>query len=183
MISLPELDVYEVDQQTTFDVKEPLLTNASLTVRSRHVVGTDFSIEDRWADDLLHAGFNKNVPTVWLLEGLVYYLKHQDVVKVMDHIGRLSAVGSTVFHDSISKHHVQSRIAPAGAPFISGSDEYGKLWKERAGFDYSFVRNFGSVHVDRYNRRLALYEENAEASPSVCRNRNLVLFVEAFKTQ
>jgi len=183
MLPLRELKVFEVDQQTTFDVKEPLLTDAQLTVCSRHVVGTDFSQKGRWAEDLIDHGFDCNVPTVWLLEGLLYYLKDEDVAEVMHEIGRLSSVGSAVFHDSITRHYVRAGIAPGGAPFVSGSDDYGKLWRENAGFDLSFVRNFSSVHVDRYNRCLALDERGSEAVPESCRGRDLVLFVEAEKTQ
>jgi methyltransferase (TIGR00027 family) len=180
-LSLPELRVFEVDQQTTFDVKEPLLTNAQLKVQSRHVVGTDFSEESRWVEDLLNNGFDCSVPTVWLLEGLLYYLKDHDVQQVMYDIGRMSANGSGVFHDSISRHYVRAGIAPAGAPFVSGSDDYGKLWQEMAGFNKSFVRDFGSIRVDRRSRSLLLDQRDAEARPEICRGRDLVLFVEAEK--
>merc|ERR1711953_1657381 len=80
--NLTELNVFEVDQQTTFDVKEPLLEGHTLLTRSRVVVGTDFSdasstnasSKDRdwapqWSQDLESKGFSKNVPTIWLLEG------------------------------------------------------------------------------------------------------------------
>lgn len=40
---LPELAVFEVDMQTTFDVKEPLLDGEKLTVKSRAVVATEFA--------------------------------------------------------------------------------------------------------------------------------------------
>lgn len=40
---LPELAVFEVDMQTTFDVKEPLLEGEKLTVKSRTVVATEFA--------------------------------------------------------------------------------------------------------------------------------------------
>merc|ERR1712048_174479 len=126
---------------------------------SRHVVGTDFTEDGRWVEDLLDHGFDLNVPTVWLLEGLLYYLPDRDVARVMQDIGRLSAPASAVFHDSITRHYVQAGIAPAGARFVSGSDDYGKLWYELAGFDASFVRNFATVHVDRRNRSLVLDQQ------------------------
>lgn len=181
-VSLPELAVFEVDQQTTFDVKEPLLADSQLTVRSRHVVGTDFDKGGQWVEDLLNHGFDTHVPTVWLLEGLLYYLVDKDVAQVMQDIGKMSAAGSGVFHDSITKHYVRAGIAPAGARFVSGSDEYSKLWHEWADFDKTFVRAFGSVHVDRSNRNLWLDEKNAEATPEICRGRDLVIFIESEKT-
>ena len=74
MSGLPQLRVFEVDQATTFDVKEPLLESEPLSVQSRAVVATEFTERGRWATDLEAAGFDKSVPTVWLLEGLLMYL-------------------------------------------------------------------------------------------------------------
>jgi methyltransferase (TIGR00027 family) len=181
MVSLPELRVFEVDQKTNFDVKEPLLTNAQLTVKSRHVVATDFDQGGRWVDDLMQHGFDRTVPTVWLLEGLLMYLVDRDVMKIARDIGQMSAPGSAVFHDAITKSHVKTGIVVAGAPFVGGSDDYGKLWREFAGFNSTFVRNFGSIHVDRYSRSLWLDQKEAEATPQVCHGRNLCLFVQAEK--
>jgi len=66
-VTLDGLAVFEVDQQTTFDVKEPLVARAPLAVESRRVVGTDFAKgPTAWSDQLLHCGFDASVPTVWL---------------------------------------------------------------------------------------------------------------------
>ena len=126
MTDLPELKVFEVDQQTTFDVKEPLLAGAELTVGARVAVGHDFATggQNGWAKALMAHGFDPRVPTVWLLEGLLYYLKHDDVVAVISNIGELSAPKSSVFHDGVSKQYMYAGVAPGGAPFISGSDDY-----------------------------------------------------------
>ena len=69
LAGLEELTVFEVDQQTTFDVKEPLLAKEALAVGGRHVVPTEFTEQGRWGADLEARGFNSTVPTVWLLEG------------------------------------------------------------------------------------------------------------------
>jgi len=76
---VPELKVFEVDQPTTFEYKEPILQEQDqpMTVQSRAVVATDFSAiqdEEHWERALLGEGFDTSVPTVWLLEGLVMYL-------------------------------------------------------------------------------------------------------------
>ena len=52
-LRLPELKVFEVDQQTTFDVKEPILRDDKIVVASRTVVSTEFSEGSaRWGSDL-----------------------------------------------------------------------------------------------------------------------------------
>ena len=72
-------------------------------------------------------------------------------------------------------------VVVGGAPFIGGSDDYGKLWAQHAGFGASFVRDFKSVSVDRANRRVVVDPRVPEASPAACRGKDVVLFVEAVK--
>jgi methyltransferase (TIGR00027 family) len=179
-VALKDLSVFEVDQQTTFDVKEPLLAGVPLTVKARSVVGVDFAQRGAWAQSIVRHGFDNQVPTVWLLEGLLYYLSEQDVAEVMRTIGALSAPGSAVFHDSITHNYPRMGIAPGGAQFISGSDDYAGLWREY-GFTRGFVRDFRSITVDRRGRRLAYDGRFGELTPQACRGQNHVLFVEVEK--
>ena len=107
-----ELRVFEVDQQTTFDVKEPLLVEERLLVASRHVVPTEFTERGAWAKQLGTRGFDVQVPTVWLLEGLLMYLSIEDTKVMMGEIGRLSAPSSVVFHDACSASFVAHGRGP-----------------------------------------------------------------------
>lgn len=185
--NVPDLRVFEVDQPTTFDVKEPLLENEVLSTKSRTVVGTDFSkavsSKPQWSQDLCDAGFNANVPTVWLLEGLMMYLNIQDQKAVIETVGHLSCPGSMVFHDAISKAYERARINVAGAPFVDGSDDYVELWAEFGGFDpqRSILRTIEDTWVDRENRSLMLRRvNNAEVKQRIY-GQQKCLFVEAQK--
>jgi len=196
-LDLPELRVFEVDQPTNFQVKEAVIDdlarNASsslLTVKERQVVGFDFDSSkghsgsdagNTWDGALEAQGFDRRVPTVWLLEGLLYYLHESDVADVMKKIGQLSAKGSAVFHDSITASYVSAGIAPGGAPFVSGSDDYAGLWREEAGFDTTFVRDFSTVSVNRSTRSLQ-FGSGGELPPAKCRGRDRVLFVTSEKS-
>jgi methyltransferase (TIGR00027 family) len=182
MHGLPDLRVYEVDQQTIFDVKEPLVRGETVRVASRSVVATEFTQRGKWTDDLVSAGYDPRVPTVWLLEGLFMYLSPDDGAHLMREVGQLSCTGSAVFHDAISMHYITAGIVVGGAPFIGGSDEYGRLWAEYAGFDTGFVRNFRSVAVDRARRAVVVDPRVSEATPASLAGRDVVLFVEAQKT-
>lgn len=190
--NVPELSVFEVDQQTTFDVKEPLLEGERLLTKSRVVVGTDFSDakasggRDRvpqWSRDLESMGFNKKVPTVWLLEGLVMYLNIEDQKFLMQTVGKLSCPGSVVFHDAISKTYESVGISVAGARFLGGSDDYIELWAELGGFksQKSALRTIDDVIVDRRNRRLQYEPANSEAVKRMCKGQSVCLFVEVHK--
>lgn len=183
MAGLQGLKVFEVDQQTTFDVKEPLLKEERMLVASRAAVATEFSSPGRWGWDLQAEGFNASEPTVWLIEGLLMYLTLDHTHHLMREIGCLSAPGSGVFHDACSASYVAGGRGPVvgGAPFLGGSDEYGLLWKSHAGFDTSFVRNFEALSIDRKARSVAIDSSYPEASAQVCRGKNLILFVTAEK--
>lgn len=183
MVGLDELKVFEVDQKTTFDVKEPLLADESLAVASRAIVATEFTERGRWAADLQAAGLNTSLPTVWLLEGLLMYLSLDDTRTMMEEIGALSAPGSAVFHDACSASYVSGGGGPVvgGAKFIGGSDDYGGLWATHAGFTDGYVRNFESVGLDRGRRRLVIDSNHPEASPTQCHGKRVVLFVTAEK--
>lgn len=184
---MPELKVFEVDQQTTFDYKDPIVQEWPLTVRSRAVVATDFStIEDHehWEQALLSKGYDPSIPTVWLLEGLMMYLTDTEQRRVMRCIGRLSPKNSVVFHDAITHTHVASRIVVGGAPFVGGSDDYAGMWAKESGFRNTSVRAIDRFWVDRRNRRLMSDDsQQAQATIDVCRNQKLCLFVQTEKIE
>jgi len=212
LMPLPELVVFEIDQPTTFDVKERLLVRAPpLTVRSRFPIPVDFNDSTTsWTRELLKNGFDPRVPTVWLLEGLVYYLPQGVVHDLFRDISQLSATGSGVFHDAVSANYVAAGRGPCpgGAPFISGNDDYAGMWqaagcslasKNHSGhrglaqdgtFDEVQVRNFASIAVDR--RRRCLWKASfgsshpshgpANAYPNYCQGRNVCLFITAEKS-
>ncbi|CAD7947982.1 unnamed protein product [Amoebophrya sp. A120] len=196
MEGLEDLTVFEVDQQTTFDVKEPILEKPQLDgysgnpakvwpmlFKKREVVATEFSEKNKWVQDLVSKGFDKTVPTVWLLEGLMMYLSPNDGKALMRQIGSLSAPKSVVFHDGCSRSYLAQKIIVGGAPFIGGSDTYGSEWTMMGGFDSVKVHDFSEdLHVDRRNKRLVLTAEG-RATPDRCKGRLLVLFVVAEKTK
>jgi len=195
MKGLSELHVFEVDQPTLFAYKEPLLVDEALAVQSRIVVPYDFSQNQDpppestkdgltgWARELLRYGFDPNIPTVWLLEGLLMYLSALETQQLMNAVGRLSAPGSGVFHDAITASYVKQRVVVGGAPFIGGSDDYAALWHQEAGFQRTDVIDFNErVKVDRANRRLQVFN-GYSLTERDCRGRHLALFVESEKLE
>merc|ERR1719215_613069 len=184
---MPELNVFEVDQQTTFDYKDPIVQDHPLTVNSRVVVATDFSTiqdDEHWEQSLLQSGFDRSIPTVWLLEGLMMYLTDVEQRRVMRCIARLSPRNSVVFHDAITHTHVSSGIVVGGAPFVGGSDDYAGMWAKEGGFHQTSVRSIDRFWVDRRNRRLMQdTSASAEATVDVCRRQKLCLFVQTEKVE
>eukprot|EP00854_Cymbomonas_tetramitiformis_P001393 gene1393-1996_t len=184
-LNLPELEVFEIDQQTTFDVKEPLLAHERLTVKGRHALGVDFNVpgeKETWPEKLISAGFDVNIPTVWLLEGLVYYLPNSDFTLMQQQISTLSAPRSALFHDAVSRSYVDAKVVVAGEPFISGSDDYPRLWQKYGFGKNSRAINFEHIRVNRSTRKLDVSPgTSSEVDPARARGQLIVIFFHAEK--
>ena len=201
---MEELSVFEVDQPNLFAYKEPLTEGEPLLVKSRVTVGVDFDERaqgkerncssnqhgEGWEQALLDQGFNPQIPTVWLLEGLLMYLTLADQQSLLRAIGRLSASGSAAFMDAITTAYVGQKIVVGGAPFIGGCDDYARLWAEQAGFGTGNASKTGAttdvidfqrrVHVNRRERSVEVMQGRSLVEAD-CRGNSVVLFVKSVK--
>lgn len=184
-LDFPELDVYEVDLKSNFEVKENLVAGHPITVRSRNVVITNFansqSSRPAWATDLQQSGFSHEVPTVWLLEGLMMYLTIENQITLMKTVGLISAQGSLVFHDAISKSYEKVGVRVADVPFLGGSDDYAAQWNRYGGFSKrAVVSNVDKIYVNRTDKTLE-FDGDDDTSPQALRGRTKAIFVEVEK--
>lgn len=101
--------VFEVDTSTVLDAKEFLLGTMRPAPRTRapvHRVRTDLALDGVWAALIERAGFDRNKPTVWVIEGLLYYLEPFRVAGLLREVRAMSAPGSWVCFSAVT------RIAP-----------------------------------------------------------------------
>ncbi|MFW9991546.1 MAG: class I SAM-dependent methyltransferase [Candidatus Odinarchaeota archaeon] len=52
-----------------------------------------------WADRLVETGFSSDLPTFWVLEGLIYYMERELVTSLLETAARTSAENSQIFAD------------------------------------------------------------------------------------
>lgn len=93
---LPELAdtaVYEVDHPASQRDKRDRIGDRAAISRSLTWVPVDFAT-DALDVALLAAGFDRNLPTTWIWEGVVPYLTHAEVERTLGIVGDLSAPGS-----------------------------------------------------------------------------------------
>lgn len=178
-LKLPGMHIFEVDQQTIFDVKEPIVRDAPLTCAGRHIVPVDLS-RYPLAEALVGAGFSMSKVSCWLLEGLIMYLAPDAVDSLLAQMSSLAAPGSVVFHDGVSETTQRNGVICCGAKFLSGSDDYASLWT-RHGFRRSEVLDFGAIDVDRRQRCLQIHRSQSNTSPAVVKSRPMTFFVTATK--
>lgn len=94
----PEVHLYELDYPAVLDYKAQRLASAQPTCH-HHPIGADLT--QPWADQLLTAGYRADVPTVWLMEGLLMYLSEAQVQTLLQTVTDLSAPGSAIGLDVV----------------------------------------------------------------------------------
>jgi methyltransferase (TIGR00027 family) len=87
--------VYEIDQPQVLEFKTKTLDELGAHPSATwHAVTTDLRAD--WLTPLQAAGFDSSVPTAWLAEGLLMYLKPEAQDRLLDNITALSPPGSMV---------------------------------------------------------------------------------------
>ncbi|XP_076939772.1 uncharacterized protein LOC143608685 [Bidens hawaiensis] len=86
---LKECDVYEIDFAEVMQMKGTLLQAAMESINEPKVIAkslkriaADIRDED-WFKKLLESGFIPKNKTVWILEGIIYYLPHSQAMRVL----------------------------------------------------------------------------------------------------
>ncbi|MFE9424879.1 class I SAM-dependent methyltransferase [Kitasatospora sp. NPDC006697] len=104
--------VYEVDRAGVLDFKERVLTGLDAAPRARRVpVPVDLRAD--WVTALTGAGFDPAAPSVWLAEGLLFYLTSAAETFLIDTVDRLSAEGSALaFEVKLEKNLLDYRDSP-----------------------------------------------------------------------
>jgi methyltransferase (TIGR00027 family) len=128
--------VFEVDQPHVIAIKDERLAGDKPRCR-RVAVGVDLA--DDWTKALEAQGFNPEMPTVWLIEGLLQYLEASGVDQLFDRVDGLSAPRSVLLYDVVGTALLEAPFSAAtlaymqrlGAPWVFGSDEPAALVEDR----------------------------------------------------
>jgi methyltransferase (TIGR00027 family) len=111
-LALPaDLDWYEVDRQEVLTGKQDVLAGHAPGCR-RHVVAGD--VTDGFGPALRDNGFDPNAPTLWLAEGLFFYLTEQMIVRLLRDAASLSGPAGVFAADVIGTVGLDS---PAMRPY------------------------------------------------------------------
>ncbi|WP_411091106.1 class I SAM-dependent methyltransferase [Streptomyces sp. 049-1] len=119
------VDVFELDRPAVLAAKESVLSAEPAPPRAtRHQVGADLLGPD-WTTALTETGYDPDRPSVWLLEGILYYLTEEQVGQVLGRVRDATAPGSTVAADLVS---ATALTAPAVAPLLAVFETWGCPW-------------------------------------------------------
>jgi methyltransferase (TIGR00027 family) len=112
--------VFEIDQPKVLEFKDTVLDGLNVRPNcERHAVPVD--LRDDWASALEAAGFDTELPTAWLAEGLLPYLPAAAEEQLIATIHRFSAAGSHIAIESVagarSKFLTDERVQKTGQQF------------------------------------------------------------------
>jgi methyltransferase (TIGR00027 family) len=107
--------LFEIDTPDVIEYKESILENTP-SLCHRHLIAVD--LKELLAESLVSRGFQSDIPTIWLMEGSIYYLDESDVHKLLKTITDLSTPGSFFGADFINSFFVGR-----------DSEEFSRYWK------------------------------------------------------
>jgi methyltransferase (TIGR00027 family) len=117
--------VYELDLPELLTLKEEILQKAGAQAPCRRVP-LGVRLEQEWVPALLAAGFQPREPSLWLAEGLLYYLEEPAVQRVLTQLSGVAAVGSSLGADLVSASYFTS---PWTRPALRAMEERGWPWR------------------------------------------------------
>lgn len=97
--------VYELDQSEVLDYKESVLKDILPTCQ-RYAIAADLT--QPWSHLLLDRGYQHDIPSVWLIEGLLMYLDVSQVHTLLKTVSQLTAPGSWLGLDLINTQGIKS---------------------------------------------------------------------------
>jgi methyltransferase (TIGR00027 family) len=140
-LDLPEgVSWWELDLPEVLDAKCETLAAQQAEHRCAAWACVPADLTCGWTDALLQAGFRPEAPSLWLVEGLLYYLEEADARRLLAEASRLAAPGSALGCDMVSASFFTSPFtAPARAVLAA------RGWAWRFGVDdpEGFYESFG----------------------------------------
>lgn len=122
--------LFEVDQPSIMNYKEQVLQTAGAKPAcTRQVIGADLTAP--WIECLGAHGFDPDRPSVWLLEGFLFYLPNETITQLLDAVTEMAAPGSWLGFDIMNSTTLTSPLtqkwvemqAQAGAPWLGTMDD------------------------------------------------------------
>ena len=96
-LELPrDLTVFEIDHAEVIAFKQRMLDEHEfMSTCRRRVVVADL-VTDDWLQRLIDSGWTPSQPTVWVAEGLLVYLNHQERTRLLTQLAAASLLGSVL---------------------------------------------------------------------------------------
>lgn len=136
-----KLKIFEVDQPEVIQFRQEVIPKLGFNSSNSFVqVGITFSSEKSLTKELIKNDFDITKKTLWILEGLLYYLKKTEVEILMTEISELSTNESRILCDGINLAFLESKFTQ---PFLTQMHKKGSGWYFGIDDYTSFFQKFG----------------------------------------
>ena len=121
---------FELDQEQVLAYKEQVLAMAGAKPAGE-LKSIPIDLTGGWQEALVERGFNPAQPAGWLLEGFLFYISNESLVRILDEVCRMAAPGSWLGFDCVNSLVLNSPYtrkwvemqAQEGAPWIGTLDD------------------------------------------------------------
>ncbi len=111
--------IFEVDFETVNRYKEEILQEEEPLCHMVRI-SADISMVNNLMSKLREAGFLSNIPTFWILEGLVYYLEKDLIISLLNEMAKISGEESKLFVDVCVPMLAMMEFGPFARHFLWG---------------------------------------------------------------
>jgi methyltransferase (TIGR00027 family) len=169
----PGCVIFEIDRGGVLEFKHEVLDGLSATPKAARVP-IPIDLRADWVGALADAGFDTTAPSVWLAEGLLFYLPTVAETNLIDMVDRLSTEGSALaFEVKLDKDLLEYRDSPLytsttqqiGIDLLnlfdkeprpdSAGDLASKGWSTSVHTPFDFTRQHGRGPLPEQNDALA----------------------------
>lgn len=141
--------VYELDQAAVIARKESILADVQPNCQYQAIAA---DLTQSWSHLLLEQGYQPNIPSVWLLEGLLMYLTEPQVRQLLATISQLTVAESYLGLDLVNVSSIE--YEPYKGYFQSGFDLPEELLAEYGWQGEVWQPGDEGAHFGRYLNRL-----------------------------
>ncbi|MEV5141771.1 SAM-dependent methyltransferase [Streptomyces syringium] len=129
--------IFELDRPELLEMKREILADNGASSSVAHI-SVSVDLAGPWATSLITAGFDAQLPTLWIMEGLLFYLPEGVARRLLRTTADLSAPDSRISGDLMGRgvltdpasRALLAALALDGAPWIFGTDEPEQLLAE-----------------------------------------------------
>ena len=169
----PGCVIFEIDREAVLSFKHKVLNGLSATPKAARVP-IPIDLRADWVGALADAGFDTAAPSVWLAEGLLFYLPTAAETYLIDTVDRLSTGGSALaFEVKLEQDLLAYRDSPLytstthqiGIDLLnlfdreprpdSAGDLASKGWSTSVHTPFDFTRHHGRGPLPEHNDALA----------------------------
>ena len=129
--------LYEIDHEGLLEEKQKRLSKLGASPNVKRIeVAADFS--QPWINSLINAGFLRDQKTLWVAEGLLFFLEQKEVIDLLEVTGGASAPHSRLLTDMNNNILLQS---PMSRFFMETLKRDGTPWRFGTNDPSAFLSN------------------------------------------